>query len=256
MTVKWRPFKAKVVRNTEVAPGRYLLSARAQEMAHAVPGQFVHVLAGPTLDPCLRRPLSVAMVDGDIFTLLFGTKGAGTHLLAQVKHGKALGVMGPLGKGFPLVEEDALLVAGGVGIAPLLFLADRLGHAGVRVRVVVGARTASELAGLELLEGCAQVMTATDDGSCGLRGTAVDLAVPEMKQKPPQAVYACGPEPMMRGVSQAARALGLPCWVSLEARMGCGVGACLGCVVDSRDGYLRVCADGPVFNAEGVFCVG
>jgi len=254
VTVKWRPFQAKVIKNTEVAPNRYLLEARAEAMASALPGQFVHVLAGPTLDPCLRRPLSVAMVEGSIFKLLFGTKGTGTHLLARSKPGETLGVMGPLGRGFPLVEDNALLVAGGVGIAPLAFLANRLSDAGVRVRVVVGARTASDLAGLEMLEGCAKVITATDDGSRGVKGTAVDLAVPEMRREPPQAVYACGPEPMMRAVSQAAWALGLPCWVSLEARMGCGVGACLGCVVDTRDGYLRVCSDGPVFNAEGVFC--
>ena len=173
-------------------------------------------------------------------------------MLALLRPGDFVDVMGPLGRGFPLDHRDNLLVAGGMGIAPLVYLAHRLLMEGATVRVILGSSKASDLAGVDLLPPGSTLSLATEDGSRGFRGTAVDLMLEEIDAAPYETISACGPVPMLEAVRRKTLERGLSCYISLEARMGCGVGACMGCVIPGREGYLRVCRDGPVFDVKEV----
>jgi len=251
---------APVLSRREVGPGCFLVELEAPAVAQdAVPGQFVHVRVSTTLDPFLRRPLSIHRVDtrrGTI-SLLFQVVGRGTALLAGMRPGERLNILGPLGRGFTVLppSRDLVLVAGGIGVAPLFFLAERLLGAGHRVTLLHGARTqaylllADEFATLPLT-----YLQATDDGSTGIRGTAVD-AFAGLERRP-DFVYAAGPMPMLAALAAAVRAVRLGAEFSLEERMGCGVGACMCCSFKSREGegwaYRRVCVEGPVYPAEKV----
>ncbi len=238
--------------NEQLTADIFRLTVHAPEIAAAaLPGQFVMVRAADSLDPLLRRPFSIHSrgADGSL-SLLFKVVGKGTALLAKTKPGDALDLLGPLGKGFalPAAEKPVCLIGGGMGIAPLYFLAQEL--RGPKY-ALLGARNRDELAPLAKLFaeiGCA-VQLATDDGSLGHHGFIPDLldaVLPDVCQ-----VCTCGPKAMMRGVAGKCRAAGVPCQVSLETHMACGMGACLGCVLPGADGrQAHVCTDGPVFNAE------
>ncbi len=239
-------------------PGLCRLTLRAPLIAAAAaPGQFVMAACGPFLDPLLRRPFSIHRLPApDTLQLLFRIVGRGTEALAGLRPADPLSLLGPLGRGFPLrTEGPACLVGGGIGIAPLLFLAEnllpRLSGSG-SLLVLLGGRTAAEiepLAGAFRDLGC-PVEAATDDGSLGHHGLVTDLLprhLPSVRQ-----VFACGPTAMMAAAAALCRQSGVACAVSLEARMACGLGACLGCTVRGRDRYLHVCKEGPVFPAEEV----
>lgn len=274
--------------------------AVAQE---SLPGQFVQVRAWPgaaeAADPLLDRPLSVAGVDAGkgTFELLVRVVGRGTRLLASAEVGQAIRVTGPLGRGFPAgharaavetgatggAADKAILVGGGVGLAPLKFLAQSLTTGGREVLLLVGARTAAELPPPGELAG--EVKLATDDGSAGYHGTAVALLEKMLGTPYSQAagspadspaggpvgsptggpvaaaaIYACGPTPMLRTLKNAAARLGVPAFLSLEERMACGIGACRGCAVryvgpgtaPGEVKMVRVCHEGPVFAAGEV----
>ncbi|XOF35382.1 MAG: dihydroorotate dehydrogenase electron transfer subunit [Candidatus Electrothrix sp. YB6] len=230
--------------------------------AAALPGQFVMVRVTDSLDPLLRRPLSIHRVsaDGNI-SLLFKVLGKGTEMLARRGVGDQLDLVGPLGKGFTLPDDRPFcLIGGGMGIAPLLFLAEqlhKLHSSGQRTAyrtaedyVLLGARNKDELA--PLVEAFSDlrytVRTATDDGSMGHHGFIPDLldaVLPAVHQ-----VYTCGPHPMMRTIAEQCRQAEMPCQVSLETHMACGMGACLGCTVQGKDGLVHVCKQGPVFFAD------
>ena len=229
----------------------FRLTVHAPEIAAvAAPGQFVMVRAAESLDPLLRRPFSIHSrgADGSL-SLLFKVVGKGTALLAKAKSGDALDLLGPLGKGFDCTGNGPVcLIGGGMGIAPLLFLAQEL--RGLKY-ALLGARNQEELAPLATLFadiGCT-VQLATDDGSLGHHGfipDVLDAVLPDVRQ-----VCTCGPSPMMRSVVSKCRAAGMPCQVSVETQMACGMGACLGCVMPGADGrQVHVCTDGPVFKAE------
>lgn len=222
----------------------------------ATPGQFVMVRVGSGRDPLLRRPFSIhrAGMDGTI-QIYFKVVGRGTALLAGAREGDALSVLGPLGNGFQFSEKPACLVGGGLGIAPMLFLADRLNARGADRtldRVILGGRTRSEVEPLVAdfeTTGIAVTVT-TDDGSYGQRGF-VTKAFASLSLPADCAVYCCGPEPMMAGMALLSRERNLPCQVSVESVMACGMGACLGCSRPASNGeYVHVCLDGPVFDAE------
>ncbi len=240
-----------------------LHAAAVAEVAR--PGQFVHLrcaLPGQW-DPLLRRPLSVHRINrgrGEI-EVLFRVVGRGTGYLAGLAEGDAINLIGPLGQGFPtdLADgETAVLAAGGIGVAPLVALAEELAGKGAPLTAAVGAQTAAGLVAVdELGKVAGRVATATDDGSSGYHGFVTDLLAGLLERVARPVVYACGPEPMLRRV-QAMVAEGGPRvrgYLSLEARMACGVGACLGCAV-RRAGpgtaYYHVCHDGPVFAAQEV----
>lgn len=250
--------------------GRYFrweLQAPAMA-AVAQPGQFLHVRCADGWDPLLRRPLS--LYDADPFTgrltLLIAEVGRGTHLLRRLPVGAEVEVLGPLGRPWRVLPQahTVLLVGGGVGIPPLHFLAKRWLLAGEgplrRAIVVIGARSREEVLGEEEFRAYgAEVYAATEDGSHGFRGTAVDLLAEVLPRETVDQIFTCGPEPMMRGVAALAARRGIPCQVSLEERMACGLGACLSCVVPVRPAgseaveYQRVCTEGPVFEAAEVF---
>ena len=239
--------------------------------AAAAPGQFVHVRV-PALDAsAMRRPVSVCDADSaaGVLTLVFKIVGRGTAALATVREGDRVDLMGPLGNGFPRPPAGAevLLVGGGYGVAPLYFLARKVldgrdgrdGRGGIHL--FVGGRTKEDLLLLDDFRALGvAVHPATDDGSLGTKGLVTApldawfaargrVVHPATAAKPE--LFACGPAPMLRAIDERAQALGADAWLSLDRRMLCGVGACLGCTQVVRDGdataTVRVCADGPVF---------
>lgn len=220
----------------------------------AKPGQFVQVEVSATHDPYLMRPISVHDNDAKHLSLLYRVAGRGTELLAKKNAGESLHVIGPLGNGFTLTERpSAVVIGGGIGAAPLYYLLNALRAVGKEVYFFFGAKSKEELFLLaEYQQLVTHFATATDDGSAGFHGLVTELAKPVMATQNAE-IYACGPTPMLRAVSQIATAANRRSYVSLEAKMACGVGACLGCVVPVGDGYKRVCVDGPVFTGEEVF---
>ncbi len=243
-----------------LSPVHVLLTLRAPQIAtHARPGQFVHLRVSPnSTSPLLRRPFSVAGVNlaAGTFRILVRTIGRGTGILSDLIPGAELSALGPLGRGFPDLpkEREAVLVAGGVGLAPLLLFAAV--HDGTCKKALYGADTAQGLVLADELSGkCGDVALATDDGSTGHHGFVTDLLPAALEDLSDPVVLACGPRPMMAAAARLCMSRGLACHVSFEAWLGCGVGACLGCVIPSTEEtqrYVRVCHDGPVFRAEQV----
>jgi len=253
---------ARVTRRDELGAGHHVLSLACPEIAiGAQPGQFVHLRVTGTYDPLLRRPISVMLADRQAGTieLLVRAVGRGTDMLANLSAGNVVDVMGPLGNGFPLPQsgQEPLLVAGGVGVAPLVFLADRLQLApgGHYVRGLMGAATQDALACWQEFAGrCEEFQVTTDDGTAGEPGLVTDLLPAQLERGGIAAVYTCGPRPMMARVAAICAQYSVTCWASLEQFMGCGIGACLGCVIPTHGEpkNQRVCTDGPVFHASTV----
>jgi len=212
------------------------------------PGQFVNVRAGETLDPLLRRPLSVCDADGDRLKLLVLIKGKGTKQLLNKKTGDTLNIIGPLGNGFPETTRKPLFVAGGIGVAPFLFLSKKYPEA----ELLLGARNSSLLPDLTLFKKSCRIETATDDGSAGIKGTVIDLAAKRSLDK--YTIFACGPNPMFHALTRLLKNCPeADAYFSIETMMGCGFGACKGCSVSAKDGQFKLaCTDGPVFRWDEV----
>ena len=219
------------------------------------PGQFVHVKCGDSL--LLRRPISVCSCmeeePEDTLAIVFEVRGEGTQWLANRPVGHSVDVMGLLGNGFSMKPEGRyLLVGGGIGVPPIRSCAQ---YTAKNSTAIVGFRSTEKAILLDHLEEeCAKVMVATDDGSLGYHGFVDALVRQELSEdKNYDAVLACGPKPMLRNVAKVAQEFGVPCQVSMEERMGCGVGACLVCACDMKDGTRKhVCKDGPVFDSREV----
>ncbi len=253
---------ARVLSNHEVAPETFKMFLDAPSVVEkAEPGQFVHirVSSGTSLDPFLRRPLSIFSLDLDEgrLGLLFRVVGKGTSILADMKDGDHLDIIGPLGRGFEIREDSKkiAIIGGGIGVAPLLELAHRATKKGIEVHTLIGARTGSMiLCPDEFRTYSTTLAIATDDGSVGKKALVTDILSGLLEREKVDELFACGPVSMLKTVAKLARTSDLPCQVSLEARMACGVGACLGCTIKTqRDGkYLKVCTDGPVFKGEEV----
>lgn len=240
------------------------------------PGQFVMVRCGDAPEPLLRRPLSVQRVDGDQLDLLYRIVGQGTAALAAVTAGGEIDLLGPLGRGFTLPEpgQPAVLIGGGVGVPPLVALADRLCQRdgeGARWTAFLGARDKTDrgcfvgfderFAGCHPAEG--RVHRATDDGSLGFAGHAVGAWIDHLDRhgapSPDTRVYACGPMVMLHAVAAEAAARSLACEVSVETTMGCGTGLCMGCAIENTtaggsayDRWVLACTHGPVFDATTI----
>ncbi len=247
--------KARIVENAAVYHGTYILKVKApQIIAQALPGQFVMVEINPLHDPLLNRPLGIAAVDeaDGILTMVYRVVGRGTSLLTDKRPGEDLNIIGPLGNGFNMNAKRPLLIGGGMGLAPLLYVAQKFSP--TPVEVIAGGRTKDEMFWADLFASvCDQVHVSTDDGTLGTPGTCVALLSPVSAGKNFDAILACGPEPMLKAVAQCAQELNIPCQVSLEKHMACGFGACLTCTCESTDGrHLQVCKQGPVFNADEV----
>jgi len=253
---------AAVVSIREVVEGHYLLRLHVpRRYLRALPGQFVMLRIHERSVPFLGRPFSIHRVytrgKHTLMEILFRAAGAGTVACAQLKKGDTVVLTGPLGRGFhvPGRCSDMVLIAGGMGVAPLMFLAERGAMRHARRRVIhcyFGARTSSHLYGLARLRTlCAEVKVATDDGSLGYRGPVTELFLRDLPQfnSAGTALFACGPDMMFRSMASIMRGRNVPCQVSVEERMACGIGACLGCAVEDEHGnYKRVCKDGPVFD--------
>lgn len=247
-----------VISQQQLAGDLFELEFLAPKMAASCqPGQFLHVKTSAQHDPLLRRPISIYDVDKDAgtITLLYKVVGRGTQLMTGLKAKDSLDVMGPLGKSFSLPDhpQKVLLVGGGVGIAPLMYLARRLKDMQCSVKVLYGTASSVELVASERFRKLGvELETATMDGTAGHQGLVTEL----LQQQSADAldlIYTCGPEIMMAAVADFASVHNIWGECSLEEHMACGVGACLGCARKLKledDAYVKVCKDGPVFNIQ------
>ncbi len=236
-------------------PGVHLIWLKSPEIASiAQPGQFVMVRCGDGSGFPLPRPLSIHRRDGGRIALLFAVVGRGTEWLSQRKAGDTIDIFGPLGNGFSIAPDSKhmLLVAGGLGIAPLCFLAQRALDEGKSVTLLSGASTAAQLYPAHLLPSEARLVTATEDGSTGHKGMVTSLLRDFIGRA--DQVFACGPMPMYRDIiaTRRWRTARKPVQVSLEVRMGCGLGVCYGCTIKTKNGLKQVCRDGPVFDLDDI----
>lgn len=249
--------ECKIVSKERVGDAVYM-TLEVGDMIRAsfrAPGQFVHIRCGEGL--LLRRPISVCscMEDepDDLLSIVFEVRGEGTRWLAGRELGDSLDVLGLAGNGFDLKPEGRyLLVGGGIGIPPMLGCAQ---YTGGRATAILGGRSRDKIILEDFFrEDCAKVLCATDDGSLGHHGFVDALVRRELSEdRGYDGVLACGPKPMLRNVAKVAEEFGIPCQVSMEERMGCGVGACLVCACDMADGSRKhVCKDGPVFDSREV----
>ena len=252
---------AKVRFNKKVSREIYLMGLESPEIAaEARPGHFVMIRVREGTDPLLRRPFSICGTERDrLIHILYRVVGPGTSIMSAVRKGNTLSVLGPLGNGFELPHpgETPLLVAGGMGIAPIIFLCGVVGQDDALF--MAGFRTAADMVDFEVcgLSGF-PVSIATDDGTAGHSGFVTDLLERHLDnaKKNNPSVFACGPPPMLKKVAAVIRDRGIPGQVSLEAYMACGVGACQGCAVKAasteKQVYLSVCEQGPVFRAASL----
>jgi len=246
---------ASIISNSEVMSGVYLVWLEASQIAaEAKPGQFVMVRCGE--NTLLRRPLSVhRLIDSTKLAFLFTVVGKGTHWLSQGKAGDNIDLLGPLGNGYSIhpTAHHLLLVAGGVGIAPLCFLAQEALNQNRSVTLLLGASTATQLYPRHLLPPEAELVIATEDGTEGEKGMITDL-IPEYVDWADQ-IFTCGPVSMYRDMALKKQELKLeakPVQVSLEVMMGCGLGVCYGCTLKTKSGLKQVCQDGPVFDLADI----
>jgi dihydroorotate dehydrogenase electron transfer subunit len=245
--------KAKITANKRLKDNYWHLEFVSGSIAKlACPGQFVNIKVGESIEPLLRRPISIHRIDGAKVKLFYEVLGKGTQLLANRKPGEFLDIIGPLGNGFDYPKsakskKQIILVAGGMGVAPLVFLAQKIKSN--KTLVLIGAKAKKQiLCGEEFKKLGVQVKFATDDGSLGFSGKVTDLLKTVLAGSATSEIFSCGPKPMLQAVAQIANANNLGSQLSLEEHMACGIGACLGCVVATKSGYKRVCQDGPVFS--------
>ncbi|MBC8535115.1 dihydroorotate dehydrogenase electron transfer subunit [Feifania hominis] len=246
----------KIVKKEFLTPDIVDLRFYSQEIAAACfPGQFVHILCSPA--QVLRRPISICDVEGGAVRVLFEVRGGGTEYLSRLEPGDAIDVLGPVGNGFSDVPrgERALFVGGGIGIFPLLMPARRCDKT---PSVILGFRDISRVVLVDDFRKLScNLSVMSDNGSFGERGFVTDKMAEILRRGEADRVYACGPKAMLKAVAELAAQYSLPCEVSMEERMGCGIGACLvcACAVRRANGerdYVHVCKDGPVFDASEV----
>ena len=233
-----------LVEKTRLGDDVYLLGFKTPEAIQFRPGQFAMLRATHLFDPFLRRPLAIFRQEDCIIYFLMQVKGKGTKQLSSMQIGDTADILLPLGNGFPDIEGDCLILAGGMGIAPVFSLLSSYR----KPILIYGARTESELFALEIIrETDSEVIVSTDDGSKGEKGDVVSVfshLFPDFHGD----ILACGPDGMMDSLRRATEGKDIRVFASLEARMACGVGACLGCAIRTKNGMKRVCKDGPVFD--------
>ena len=240
------------VKSVERIHERYVLIRLTDDkpLPDMLPGQFVEVRVDGSPNTFLRRPISINFVDREQneLWLLVATVGDGTRRMAELKAGEILNCLLPLGNGFTPAKagERVLLIGGGVGVAPLLYMGAEMQRQGIEPTFLLGARTAKDLLLIDIFNRYGRVFVTTEDGSEGEKGFVTNHSV--LQQEPFDRISTCGPTPMMKAVARLAREKGIRCEVSLENLMACGLGACLWCVEKTTDGNLCVCKDGPVFD--------
>lgn len=254
--------KMKILVNDKIAPEYYKMALSAPEIIRtAIPGQFIHIKVSDGYEPFLRRPFGIHSIrNKDIIEILYRVVGKGTALLSEKKVGEKLDILGPLGNGFKIGKErmkdneKMILIAGGAGVAPLFFLTQKLIDYSKNIMVLIGAKTKEMiLCEQEFKDLGLDVQIATEDGSYGHKGLVTDLL---LGWDLPTLLFACGPSIMLRAITNFSIKNNLPSQLSLESRMACGVGACLGCTIKVKNGtktlYKRVCKDGPIFEANEI----
>ena len=228
-----------------------VVDMKVQFSEDSKPGQFIHVSCGEGV--FLRRPISICDAGDGWLRFTFAVRGRGTKLLAQYKSGDFLNILGPLGNSFNTDKKGgktSLVVGGGIGIFPLLYLSKSLGS---NTEAILGFRTKNLIVMEDEFKSvCSRVHIATDDGSCGHKGFVTDILEERIAKGGISSVYTCGPAPMMAAVKRIAESNGIYCQVSLEERMGCGIGICAVCVCKSKGEYVKICQNGPVFDSEEV----
>ncbi|MEH7247018.1 dihydroorotate dehydrogenase electron transfer subunit [Neobacillus niacini] len=247
-----------IISQEEIATDIFELTVEAQLVNEiTAPGQFVHIRIDKALDPLLRRPISISSFNKvkSQFTMIYRTDGKGTTLLAEKRQGVQLDILGPLGNGFPVDEvnagETALLVGGGIGVPPLYELSKQLTAKGVKVIHVLGFQTQSAVFFEQKFLENGETYITTVDGSYGTKGFVTDI----IRDLDFDCLYTCGPTPMLKAIEKEYAHKKV--FLSLEERMGCGVGACFACVCKTSNeqedvSYKKVCSDGPVFRAGEV----
>ncbi len=244
-----------VAYHREIVPGIFDMGIDCGEAANAAQaGQFVNILCEGG-DALLRRPISVCDAEGNLLRIVYEVKGKGTTLLSKYQVGQSVNFLGPLGHGFDTASagEKPLVIGGGIGTYPLLLLTKKLNNA----NVFLGFRDKNRLTLLDEFERIANTKAATDDGSFGYHGLVTDLVKTHLEQHGGSMIYACGPKPMLKAVQALAAQYGVPSRLSMEERMGCGIGACLVCACKTKaaDGQVHqshVCCDGPVFDGKTI----
>ncbi len=248
-----------VVYREERGNGLYALTMRAPRIACcAQPGQFLHIACGE--GNLLRRPISICNVQGDLIKIFFEVKGSGTAWLARRGPRDVLDVLGPLGHGFdlPALGARPVMIGGGIGVPPMLYAMRAARDAcNAQPSAILGFRSRNLILLQSQFEELGPTHICTDDGTSGVHGFVSDVLQDHLREY--TGICACGPRPMLKAVAEIAAQAGLPCQVSLEERMGCGIGACLvcACALKLKDGqegvrYGHVCKDGPVFDAKEV----
>jgi dihydroorotate dehydrogenase electron transfer subunit len=262
-TKKTFQLKARLIVNARVKGVYWHCILAAQGIAQqARPGQFVHIRLGDSHEPLLRRPFSIHKVNGSTLEILYQVVGQGTAAFSRKKAGEYLDIIGPLGNGFGLLSSrpNILIVAGGMGVAPLVFFAKGLAQntkhkTQTPNKVLIGATTKVQiLCEKDFIDSGYSVKIATDDGSRGFKGYVSELLKQELLTMDYRlsAIYACGPKQMLKEVAAIGCKYDIPAQISLEEHMACGVGACLGCAVNTRGGFKCVCKEGPVFDAAQI----
>jgi len=264
-------FRSMVISNTKISPGYFRMRLTApRELLSSQPGQFIMVRVRDAIDPLLRRPFGIfdlgnappefsGGMEQPYLEMLYRVVGKGTAMLATLHHSDHLDLLGPLGKGFDPGDagEEKILVGGGVGLAPLYYLAKTLA-ATTRVRLFIGGKTKEDVLCVTEFERLGvETYVATDDGTLGASGLVTEVLERHLlESQGGKGIFACGPMPMLKAVAAIAERFKIPCQVSLEAYMACGMGACLGCVVKGSEhdefhpDYRCVCKDGPVFDFQ------
>ncbi|MDO5376621.1 dihydroorotate dehydrogenase electron transfer subunit [Staphylococcus rostri] len=246
--------KLTVISNEQIADRIYELKVAGPVVdALKQPGQFVHIKAGQGTQHMLRRPISICEIDpaNQSFTMLFRAEGAGTQKIAALRQGDELDILAPLGNGFPVekAKQKALLVGGGIGVPPLYELSKQLNARGIETVHVLGFRSQKDVFYQAQFEALGETHIVTEDGSLGTQGfvtTVIDKLPVDY-----DIYYTCGPKPMLKALTELDTLKDVPGYISLEERMGCGIGACYACVChvpESPTDYVKVCTDGPVFE--------
>lgn len=243
-----------VTANIKLHQNYVLLKMTSDEtLPEMLPGQFAEIRIDGSPTTFLRRPISINYIDRKQNEVWFLVQliGDGTRCLAQVTEGSIVNVILPLGNSFTIPEKTSdklLLIGGGVGTAPMLYLGEQLIQVGFKPNFLLGARSAKDLLQLDEFAKIGNVYTTTEDGSHGEKGYVTQHSI--LNELQFDRIYTCGPKPMMVSVAKYAKAHGIECEVSLENTMACGIGACLCCVENTDEGHLCVCKDGPIFNIK------
>jgi dihydroorotate dehydrogenase electron transfer subunit len=254
---------ARITRKEKWGDDYFLLSLEAPDISReSKPGQFVMVRISSDPFPLLRRPFSIHARDNENLDIFFQKTGTGTSLLSKKQKGDQLEILGPLGNGFCIeegsIEKKACLIGGGRGIAPLYFLAHELNNKRLPFQIFYGGRSSKDLPLLSRFQKeKLNIRHSTEDGSSGFQGLITDLFLQELNTQNPSLICACGPEGMLKKISEVSQVNHIPAQLSMESIMGCGFGACWGCVKKIGKGktgeWQKICEQGPVFWADHIF---